>query len=79
LGRILLDPGGWQGRRIPYRLTLAATTSTIAIGSLLIRYRTRMTEKHYAHLAHSYVADTVRANFPTLGIVNEATILSIKA
>jgi integrase len=29
---------------------------------------TRMTEKHYAHLAPSYVAQTIRANFPDLGI-----------
>jgi hypothetical protein len=29
---------------------------------------TRMTEKHYAHLAPSYVAQTIRANFPTLGL-----------
>jgi integrase len=29
---------------------------------------TRMTEKHYAHLAPNYVADTIRARFPTLGI-----------
>jgi integrase len=29
---------------------------------------TRMTEKHYAHLAPSYVADTIRAHFPTLGV-----------
>jgi hypothetical protein len=29
---------------------------------------TRMTEKHYAHLAPSYIADTIRANFPKLGI-----------
>jgi integrase len=29
---------------------------------------TRMTEKHYAHLAPNYVADTIRANFPRLGI-----------
>jgi integrase len=29
---------------------------------------TRMTEKHYAHLAPNYVADTIRANFPKLGI-----------
>jgi integrase len=29
---------------------------------------TRMTEKHYAHLAPNYVADTIRANFPNLGI-----------
>ncbi len=25
---------------------------------------TRMTERHYAHLAPNYVADTIRANFP---------------
>jgi integrase len=29
---------------------------------------TRMTEKNYAHLAPSYVADTIRAHFPVLGI-----------
>jgi integrase len=29
---------------------------------------TRMTEKHYAHLAPSYVADTIRAHFPVLGV-----------
>ncbi len=29
---------------------------------------TRMTERHYAHLAPSYVADTVRAAFTALGI-----------
>ena len=29
---------------------------------------TRMTEKHYAHLAPSYVAQTIRANFPRLGL-----------
>jgi integrase len=34
---------------------------------------TRMTEKHYAHLAPSYVAETIRAHFPMLGIgVDEA-------
>ncbi len=29
---------------------------------------TRMTERHYAHLAPNYVADTIRASFPNLGI-----------
>lgn len=29
---------------------------------------TRMTEKHYAHLAPSYIAQTVRSNLPTLNI-----------
>ena len=35
---------------------------------------TRMTEKHYAHLAPSYVADTIRAHFPTLGIADAAVV-----
>ncbi len=29
---------------------------------------TRMTEKHYAHLSPSYVADTIRQHFPRLGM-----------
>jgi hypothetical protein len=40
---------------------------------------TRMTEKHYAHLAPSYVADTIRAHFPTFGIADETTVTSIRA
>jgi integrase len=27
---------------------------------------TRMTEKHYAHLAPNYIADTIRGSFPRL-------------
>ena len=37
---------------------------------------TRMTERHYAHLAPNYVADTVRAALPTLGIVEESNVVS---
>jgi integrase len=33
---------------------------------------TRMTERHYAHLSPSYVAETVRRSFGTLGIVPPA-------
>jgi integrase len=40
---------------------------------------TRMTEKHYAHLAPSYVADTIRAQFPTLGIVEDTTVTTLQA
>jgi integrase len=39
---------------------------------------TRMTEKHYAHLAPSYVADTIRAHFPTLGIAEESMVTTIR-
>ena len=33
-----------------------------------------MTEKHYAHC---YVADTIRAHFPTLGIADAAVVTTI--
>jgi integrase len=38
---------------------------------------TRMTEKHYAHLAPSYVAETIRAHFPTLGITKDGTVKAL--
>jgi integrase len=39
---------------------------------------TRMTEKHYAHLAPSYVAQTIRANFPVLNLVEESKIVPLR-
>jgi integrase len=39
---------------------------------------TRMTERHYAHLAPSYVADTVRQSFGSLGIVPEPMVTAIR-
>jgi integrase len=45
------------------------------IASQLGHADTRMTEKHYAHLAPSYVAQTIRANFPKLGLqTNEIVV-----
>jgi hypothetical protein len=39
---------------------------------------TRMTEKHYAHLASSYVANTIRAHFPRLGITGTDTVTPMR-
>jgi integrase len=39
---------------------------------------TRMTEKHYAHLAPNYVAQTVRASLPALGIVEVSNIAPLR-
>lgn len=39
---------------------------------------TRTTEKHYAHLAPSYVADTIRAHFPTLGIGEDSGAVPLR-
>jgi integrase len=38
---------------------------------------TRMTERHYAHLSPSYVADAIRENFPRLGIVEKAKVKAL--
>jgi integrase len=38
---------------------------------------TRMTERHYAHLAPNYVSDTIRANFPRL-TGSAATVVPIR-
>ena len=40
---------------------------------------TRMTEKHYAHLSGGYVADTIRAHFPTLGIAGHPAATPIRS
>jgi site-specific recombinase XerD len=39
---------------------------------------TRMTERHYAHLAPSYVGSTVRAHFGTPGVVEPSTVVSLE-
>jgi integrase len=39
---------------------------------------TRMTEKHYAHLAPSYIADTIRANFPNLGLTKDVAVTTLR-
>jgi integrase len=38
---------------------------------------TRMTEKHYAHLAPSYVAQMIRANFPVFGLSERVQIIPL--
>jgi integrase len=39
---------------------------------------TRMTERHYAHLSPNYVAETVRAALPALGIVDKTNVARLK-
>ncbi len=40
---------------------------------------TRTTEKHYAHLGPSYVAETVRNAFDEIGVLQESNVKSLKA
>jgi hypothetical protein len=38
-----------------------------------------MVEKHYGHLSPSYIADTVRAAFGSLGIVEPSNVAPLAA
>jgi integrase len=38
---------------------------------------TRMTERHYAHLVPGYVAETIRASMPKLGIVERSNVTTL--
>jgi site-specific recombinase XerD len=38
---------------------------------------TRMTERHYAHLASSYVADTIRTLSPRLGVFKASNVVRL--
>lgn len=52
----------------------------VVIAKQLGHADTRITEKHYAHLAPSYVSDTIRSAFPELGITagDKATVQPLR-
>ncbi len=58
------------------RLAMKGTPLAV-IAEQLGHADTRMVEKHYAHLAPSYVAETVRANFGRLGIIETENVVSL--
>ena len=61
-------PISFHGLRHAYAASLArAGVPLQVIAAALGHSDTRMTEKHYAHLQPSFVADTVRVNLPDFG------------
>jgi integrase len=65
-----------QGGLYASRLVMAGAHLSV-IAAQLGHTDTRMVEKHYGHLAPSYVADTIRASFTSLGIVEETNVIPI--
>jgi integrase len=59
-------------------LAMAGTPMAV-IARQLGHADTRMTEKHYAHLAPNYVAQTIRENFPILGLANAPQVISLSS
>ncbi len=61
--------------RHTYASTLAMRGAPMGVIAIQLGHAdTRMTEKHYAHLAPNYVATTVRAALPDMGIVDKGNI-----
>ena len=58
------------------RLVMAGAPLAV-VAAQLGHSDTRMVEKHYGHLAPSYIADTVRATFGNMGLVPETNVVSI--
>jgi acyl dehydratase len=55
------------------RLAIKGVASAV-IAAQLGHSDTRMTERHYAHLAPSYIGETVRAGSTSIGIVEPTNV-----
>ena len=73
-------PVNFHGLRHTYASRLAMRGVPLAvIAAQLGHADTRMVEKHYGHLSPSYIADTVRQAFGSLGIVQPTNIAPFAA
>ena len=71
-------PVNFHALRHSYASRLAMKGVPLAvIAAQLGHSDSRMVEKHYGHLSAGYVADTVRAAFGTLGIVEPTNVVPI--
>jgi integrase len=70
---------GFHALRHTYGSRLAMRGVPMAvIAAQLGHSDTRMTERHYAHLAPSFIADTVRAAFGKMGVVQEGRVAALR-
>ena len=70
----------FHGLRHTYASRLAMRNVPLAvIAAQLGHSDTRMVEKHYGHLSPNYIADTVRAAFGSLGLVEPSNVAPIAA
>jgi integrase len=68
-------PVSFHGLRHTYASRLAMRGVPLAVIAAQFGHAdTRMVEKHYGHLAPSYIADTVRTAFGNLGLVEPSNV-----
>lgn len=58
-------------------LTVMGGAPLLVVARNLGHSDTRMVERHYGHMAASYVADAIRAAVPTFGIVADSNVVAI--
>ncbi len=76
--KIRLEDVTFHGFRHTYASRLAMKGVPFAvIAAQLGHADTRMVEKHYGHLAPSYVADTVRAAFSDIGLIEPDNVVPL--
>ena len=78
--RAALPPTGFHILRHTYGSRLAMAGVPIAvIAEALGHTDERITRKHYAHLAPSYIRDAIRNGLGTMGIVAPSNVVSLEA
>lgn len=77
--KIQMEDVTFHGFRHTYASRLAMKGVPLAvIAAQLGHADTRMVEKHYGHLAPSYVTDTVRQAFSAMGIIDADNVVQLK-
>ena len=71
----IAPPANFHSLRHTYAsLLVMADVPLVVVAKNLGHADTRMCERHYAHLAPSYVAETIRSQAPKLGIVEPSKV-----
>lgn len=74
----IVPPVGFHVLRHTHASILAMQAVPMAVIARQLGHSdTRMTERHYAHLAPNYVSDTIRASFPRLTGTPTPTVTAI--
>lgn len=77
--KIALTDVTFHGFRHTYASRLAMKGVPFGVIAAQLGHRdTRMVERHYGHLAPNYIAETVRAAFTTMGVVEPDNVIPLK-
>ncbi len=77
-GATIVPPASFHTLRHTYASRLVMRNAPLVVVATQLGHSdTRMVEKHYGHLAPSYVAETIRTAFGELGIADQGNVVSL--